>query len=326
MTDVSELYRQLVLIRYFEEEALRLANEGHIPGVIHPYSGHEAVAVGALAHRAPDEWVVGYYRCHGHALACGSEPEPLLREMLDRSGAICGGKSGSMHLSDRSVHFLLASSIVASQLSIATGVAFSEKSSRSGKAVVVFCGDGALAAGVAYESLMMARRFRLPLLLVCEDNGWQDQTRSDWVMPSTPATLLGGLGLAPQEVDGNDVFAVADAARAALTACRRGDGPQVVVARTFLRHFHSQLRDLAPGEYREPDDVARWLARDPVELAADRLRAEGTDVEPLRRAAIDAVDRAVAGALAAPGIEPELALSAVTVAPWPDEDNGRWSR
>jgi acetoin:2,6-dichlorophenolindophenol oxidoreductase subunit alpha len=325
MTDVSQMYRQMVLIRHFEEEALRLANKGHVPGVIHPYTGHEAVAVGALAHRHRDEWVVGYYRCHGHALACGSEPEPLLREMLDRSGAICGGKSGSMHLSDRSVHFLLASSIVASQLSIATGVAFSEKSSGSGKAVVVFCGDGALAAGVAYESLMIARRFGLPLLVMCEDNGWQDHTQSDWVMPSTPATLFGGLGFALQEVDGNDVVAVAEAARIGLAACRRGDGPQVVVARTFLRNFHSQWRDMAPGEYRDPEEVAGWLARDPVELAADRLRADGVDVAPLRQAAIDVVDSAVAGALAAPMIEPELALTAVTVAPWPDEDNGRWS-
>ncbi len=179
MTDFAELYRQMVLIRYFEEESLRLANEGYVPGVIHPYTGHEAIAVGALAQREPDEWVVGYYRCHGHALASGSKPEPMLREMLDRSGALCGGKSGSMHFSDRSCHFIGASSIVASQLPIAAGVAFSEKANGSNRAVVVFCGDGALGAGVAYESLMIALRNGLPLLVVCEDNGWQDRTASD---------------------------------------------------------------------------------------------------------------------------------------------------
>nr|WP_042177924.1 thiamine pyrophosphate-dependent dehydrogenase E1 component subunit alpha [Kibdelosporangium sp. MJ126-NF4]CEL12851.1 Pyruvate dehydrogenase E1 component alpha subunit [Kibdelosporangium sp. MJ126-NF4]CTQ98537.1 Pyruvate dehydrogenase E1 component alpha subunit (EC 1.2.4.1) [Kibdelosporangium sp. MJ126-NF4] len=326
MHDISELYRQLVLIRYFEEESLRLANDGLIPGVIHPYTGHEAVAVGALAHRDPDEWVVGYYRCHGHALASGSAPEPLLREMLDRSGAVCEGKSGSMQLCDRSAKFLLASSIVASQLSIATGVAFAEKAARDNRAVVVFCGDGALGAGVAYESLMIALRLNLPLMLVCEDNGWQDHTSSDLVMPHRPATLLRNLGLATQEVDGNDVLAMATAAATALTACRRGEGPQVLVAKTYLRDFHSQMQHYEPGNYRPEDQVAAWLARDPLDIAASHVRAAGLAVEPLRAAAVEVVDRAVAGAVAAPPIEPELALTTVTAAPWPAEPDERWSR
>lgn len=132
------------MIRFFEEQVLGLAADGLIPGVIHPYTGHEAVAVGVLAHRDPVEWVVGYYRCHGHALASGCPPEPLLREMLDRVGGICGGKGGSMHFSDRSHHFLGASSIVASQLAIAAGAAMSEKIAGQDRAVIVFCGDGAL--------------------------------------------------------------------------------------------------------------------------------------------------------------------------------------
>lgn len=321
--DISELYRQMVLIRYFEEESLRLLNEGHIPGVIHPYTGHEAIAVGALAHRQPNEWVIGYYRCHGHALACGSEPEPILREMLDRSGAICGGKSGSMHISDRSCHFIGASSIVGSQMSISAGVALSEKASESNNAVVVFCGDGALGAGVAYESLMISLRNGLPLLVVCEDNGWQDRTASQLVMPRTPAELLPSLGLPTRQVDGNDVEAVADAALSALEACRGGDGPRAIVANTYLRDFHSQLRDMAPGQYRPQEQVAHWLERDPVDMAAARVRGAGLDTEPLAAAAREIVDRAVAEALAAPMIEPELALTAVTVAPWPAEYDER---
>jgi len=323
MTDFAELYRQMVLIRYFEEESLRLANEGDVPGVIHPYTGHEAIAVGALAQREPDEWVVGYYRCHGHALASGSKPEPMLREMLDRSGALCGGKSGSMHFSDRSCHFIGASSIVASQLPIAAGVAFSEKANGSNRAVVVFCGDGALGAGVAYESLMIALRNGLPLLVVCEDNGWQDRTASDIVMPFRPGELLRNLRFPTHEVDGNDVEEVAAAARSALGACRRGDGPRVIVAKTYLRDFHSQLRDLTPGQYRPAEQVAFWLKRDPVEMAAERVRADGLDAGAIRASAMEVVDRAVAGALAAPMIEPELALTAVTVAPWTAEDSER---
>jgi pyruvate dehydrogenase E1 component alpha subunit/2-oxoisovalerate dehydrogenase E1 component len=309
----------MTLIRYFEEESLRLAGEGHIPGVIHPYTGHEAIATGALAYRAPEEWVVGYYRSHGHALGSGSDPGALLREMLDRSGALCAGKSGSMHFSDRSARFIGASSIVASQLPIAAGAAFAELASGSGRAVIVFCGDGALGAGVAYESLMIALRNGLPLLLVCEDNGWQDRTASNLVMPFPPATLLPNLGLPTREVDGNDVAEVAAAAGAALDACRRGDGPRVVVAKTYLRDFHSQLRDMAPGQYRPADQVARWRERDPVELAAGRLRAAGADPEQPRAEAMAVVDAAVAAALAAPMIEPELALTNVTAAAWPGD-------
>lgn len=314
---LSDLYQQMVLIRYFEEETLRLASEGLIPGVVHPCTGHEAAAVGALAWREPEEWVAGYYRCHGHALASGCAPEPLLREMLDRAGGICGAKGGSMHLSDPAHHFLGASSIVASQLSIAAGVAMSERIAGSGRAVVVFCGDGALGAGVAYETLMVAQRYALPLLVVCEDNGWQDHTPSVEVMPRPPATLLPGLGLPTVEVDGNDVTEVAAAALAALAACRAGEGPRALVARTYLRHFHSQLADAEPDDYRPAEEVARWHDRDPVLVAEARLREAGVDPRPHRQAAVRVVDAAVAAALAAPEPDIETALTAVTAAAWP---------
>jgi acetoin:2,6-dichlorophenolindophenol oxidoreductase subunit alpha len=202
-------------------------------------------------------------------------------------------------------------------------VAFSEKSSGSNKAAVVFCGDGALGAGVAYESLMIALRNELPLVVVCEDNGWQDRTASSLVMPFPPGELLPNLGLPTQRVDGNDVAEVTEAARTALGACRRGNGPQAVVARTYLRDFHSQLRDMAPSPYRPEEELAYWLERDPVQLAEERARAAGLDVGALRSAAMGVVERAVAAALAAPPIEPELALTAVTTAPWPGEDNER---
>jgi acetoin:2,6-dichlorophenolindophenol oxidoreductase subunit alpha len=213
--------------------------------------------------------------------------------MLDRVGGICGGKSGSMHLSDRSRHFLGASSIVASQLSVGAGAAMAEKASGSARAVVAFCGDGALGAGVAYETLMIALRRGLPLLLMCEDNGWQDHTPSEEVMPARPATLLPSLGLPTQEVDGNDVLEVATAAKSALDACRAGDGPQAVVARTYLRHFHSQAGDDVPDEYRPAEEAEYWLNRDPVELAASRLRAHGVDPDHWRTAAVAEVDHAL---------------------------------
>lgn len=247
---MKELLRQMLLIRHFEEAALECMRDGLVAGVIHPYTGHEAVAVGVFAARDPAEWAVSYYRCHGHALAAGSPPLGLMLEVLGRKGGVCGGKAGSMHLADRD-HFLLgASSIVGGQLPIAAGVALAEKASGSGKAVVVFCGDGALGAGVAYETLTISLHLGLPLLVVCEDNGWQDQTASHLVRAIPPAELVRRLGLGNLEIDGNDVLAVRDAATDLLARCRGGHGPQVLVAQTYLLDFHAQWGIEPPDEYR----------------------------------------------------------------------------
>lgn len=164
---------------------------------------------------------------------------------------------------------------------------------------------------------MIARQYSLPLLIVCENNGWQDHTPSRMVMPMEPARMLAGLGLPTVEADGNDVTAVAAAAGPALAACRAGDGPRCLVAHTYLRHFHSQLGGAVPQEYRPDEEVTGWLERDPVTVAAAHLRGASIDPQPLREAATRAVRRALKAALAAPGPPPETAASAVTVATWP---------
>jgi TPP-dependent pyruvate/acetoin dehydrogenase alpha subunit len=314
MQSLSDLYAQMCLVRTFEEVLLEQAAQGAVPGVIHPYTGHEAIAVGALAGRRPEEWVVGYYRCHGHAIASGSLLGPLFREMLDREGGVCGGKSGSMQICDAEHRFLLASSIVASQLPIAAGVAFRELAEGSGRAVVVFCGDGALGAGVAYETLMIASRKGVPLMVVCEDNGWQDRTVSSAVMPLSTPDLLRGLRIDVSEVDGNDVEQVAAGAQAALEACRSGAGPVALVAHTYLRDFHSQLKDFVPAQYRPEAEVEEWRTRDPLVRCAERLTAAGVDPQPLADDSARVVAKALAEALAAPPTRAADARTNVTVA------------
>jgi pyruvate dehydrogenase E1 component alpha subunit/2-oxoisovalerate dehydrogenase E1 component len=280
-------WEQMLRIRIFEQHVLRLAAEGAALGAIHPCTGQEAIAAGVLGERLPDEWVVSYYRCHGHALACGCAEVAVLREILARSDGLCGGNGGSMHLADRSRHFLGATSIVAAQLPIAAGVAMSVQADQEPRAVVVFCGDGALGAGAAYEAITIAHRKRLPLLVVCEDNGWQDHTRSADVRSLEPADLLAGLGLPTEEVDGNDVTAVARVARRSLAECRAGRGPRALVARTYLRDFHAQFGVTPPAEYRPAEQVRHWLARDPLDLAATRLSRAGHDLAA-RQAEIEA--------------------------------------
>lgn len=312
---VTAAYRTMLRIRVLEERIIESANRGEIVGFVHPYTGQEAVAAGVLAARRPDEWVVSFYRCHGHAVAAGLPLDGIVREILGRSGGLCGGKGGSMHLADRSRHFLGASSIVGSQLSIAAGVAMAEKTTAAGRATVVFCGDGALGTGVSFETLTIAATLGLPLVLVCEDNGWQDHTRSDLVRHRTPTELVAGLGIDHLEVDGNDVEAVHRAAGTLLARCRRDRRPQVLVARTYLRHYHAQVGGARPAEYRPADEVAYWLARDPLDIAAARAdltddRRTGLHTETTRE-----IDEVFAAALAAPPPDPATADGNVTTEP-----------
>jgi TPP-dependent pyruvate/acetoin dehydrogenase alpha subunit len=309
-------FRMMCRIRAFEDAVLELTAAGAIPGFVHPCTGQEAVAAGVLGRRDPREWVVSYYRCHGHALAAGSDPLAVLRELMGRRGGLCGGKGGSMHLADRAHRLLGASSVVAGQLPIAAGVAFTEQG--AGRAVVVFCGDGALGAGVAYETLTIARLRRLPLLVVCEDNGWQDHTPSHEVAALSPAELGAGLGIAETVVDGNDVDAVGAAAAESLAACRSGAGPRLLVARTYLRDFHAQAGPDRPAEYRPEEQVSAWLERDPLRIAADRLAAAGLDPAAIQAEVAAEVAQVVAAAQDTPPVDPATATTALTVAPWPE--------
>ncbi|MEO3778870.1 thiamine pyrophosphate-dependent dehydrogenase E1 component subunit alpha [Micromonospora sp. B11E3] len=312
---LTAAYRTMLRIRILEEKIIDCANRNLVVGFVHPYTGQEAIAAGVLAARRPDEWVVSFYRCHGHAVAAGLPLDGIVREVLGREGGVCGGKGGSMHLADRGRRFLGASSIVGSQLSVAAGVAMAERG--TGRATVVFCGDGALGAGVSYETLTISATLGLPLLLVCEDNGWQDQTRSELVRHRTPAQLVDGLGLDHVEVDGNDVAAVHRAAETLLTRCRRERRPQVLVARTYLRHYHAQVGGARPPEYRPAEEVAYWRARDPLDIAAAAADVPDPWLAEARAEIEREVDQVFAAALAAPPPDVATAATNVTAAPLP---------
>jgi len=322
-TDEIDGFRMMCLIRTFEEAVLELTAEGLVPGYVHPCTGHEAIAAGVVGARDPQEWVITYYRCHGHALACGSDPLAVLREIMARRGGLCGGKGGSMHLADRDRRLLGASSVVAAQLPVAAGVAMTER--HTGRAVLVFCGDGALGAGVAYETLTIANTQRLPLLVVCEDNGWQDHTPSAEVSALTPARLCAGLGLRCREVDGNDLVEVANATADLLAGCRSGAGPAVLVAGTYLRDFHAQSGAVPPPRYRPTAEVERWLDRDPLMRAAERLTRQGIDPEPIRAEVAERVVAVVASAMDTPPADPAQAATSITVARWPEASEPAWS-
>jgi TPP-dependent pyruvate/acetoin dehydrogenase alpha subunit len=313
-TDLLAVWRAMLRARVFDQQVLELTRAGLVPGAVHPSTGHEMAAAGVLSRRHPDEWVVSYYRCHAHALCAGADPGALLREILGRAGGSCAGKGGSMHLADRSVKLLGASSIVASHLPIAAGVAAGERG--SGRAVVTFFGDGALGAGPALETLPIASHLGLPMLLVCEDNDWQDHTPSRAVRSLLPEDVLAGVRIPVRVVEDGDVDTLLAATAEALDRCRSGAGPAALVVRSYLRDFHMQMGAGRPPEYRPPAEVAARTANDPLRTLGERLASSGVDVEGLEARVRDEIARVVEGALAAGDPDPRTATTDVTVADW----------
>jgi len=310
------LLTMMVRIRAFEETALDLTRRGEVVGAVHPCTGHEAIAAGVCDRLGPRDEVVSYYRCHGHALASGLEPAAMFAELLGRASGVNKGKGGSMHLAQRSRRFLGGNSIVGAGIGIAAGMAAAARIRGVRMAVVAFMGDGAMGAGVVLETLRIAAKQALPLLLVCENNGWQDRTASHLVTDQTPAAVATGLGVPSTVVDGNDAGEVAGIAGALLDQVRAGLGARFLEASTYLRDFHCQFGLLTPGPYRPEDEVRQWQARDPIAAAGRALRVAQSTLDELRREAREEMAVAAAHALAEPVPAPAQARHDLTVSRW----------
>jgi TPP-dependent pyruvate/acetoin dehydrogenase alpha subunit len=282
-----DLYRQMKLMRRFDEVVLELRRVDEIDGVVHPYFGEEAVAAGVCAHLRPTDGLTSTHRGHGHCLAKGASPDRMMAELFGRSTGYCGGKGGSMHVADFNVGMLGANGIVAAGLPIATGAALA--SSIKGEDTVAVCmfGDGAAGAGPFHESLNIASLWRLPIIFVCENNGWASgNSAEETFAPDSVAALAGAYGVATETVDGNDVFDVSAAARRSVDRARRGEGPSLIEARTFRLAGHA-YRTAPFAEFRDPTLVRSWQERDPILRLSDHLRRQH-DVSGDRLAAADA--------------------------------------
>ncbi|MFC8140843.1 thiamine pyrophosphate-dependent dehydrogenase E1 component subunit alpha [Streptomyces paradoxus] len=279
---LRRLFTTMCRIRAFEEEALALRTSGEIPGVIHPYIGHEAIATGMCSVLDDDDWVGSYYRSHGHAIAHGCAQDVMMAELFGKDTGCCRGKGGSMHLMDLGRRFLGGTSIVAAGIPHAAGAALAAQ--MEGRGVVLsFFGEGATGSGVFHETMNIASAQSLPVVFVCENNTYQDHTRTEQVAPSTDFERFGlGHLMESQTVDGNDVMAVRRAATEAVEHARSGDGPVFIQAMTYLTYYHSQL-GTPPLEYRPADEVAHWAARDPILLARRELVAAGVPAAELDR-------------------------------------------
>jgi len=298
-----EAYGRMLLIRHFENEMQRLFLKGEVHGTTHLAAGQEAVPVGVCLALEPGDYVAGTYRGHGHALAKGTDPEALAAEMLGRASGVCGGRAGSMNVIDLEHGLVGCYGIVGGSIGAATGAALSAK--RQGRVAVAFFGDGATNQAYFHECLNFAVVHELPAVFVCENNFYGEFTPMQNVTGGRDiAARAAGYGMESGLVDGNDLWAVEEAAREAVGRARGEHVPTLLECQTYRHYGHSKSD---PATYRPKEEVERWLARDPLKLTRERLLALGAgvnEVEAVEREARELMDRASEAALAGPYPEP----------------------
>jgi TPP-dependent pyruvate/acetoin dehydrogenase alpha subunit len=298
-----EAYGRMLLIRLFETSMHRLFLEGEVHGTTHLYAGQEAVAVGICLALRPDDYVAGTYRGHGHALAKGTAPAPLIAEMLGRASGVCGGRAGSMNVVDLEHGLIGCYGIVGGSIAAALGAGLSAK--RQGRVSVAFFGDGAANQGYFHECLNMATVLSLPVVFVCENNFYAEFTP---LAAATAGADIAGRAraydLPSAVVDGNDVWAVHAAAAQAVDRARHGDGPTLLECQTYRHYGHSKSD---PAPYRPKDEVEHWLERDPLKIARARLLEDGlgeSEITAVEESVKELMEHAVLSARAAPYPDP----------------------
>lgn len=265
---LTSFYRQMLLLRRFEERAGQLYGMGYIGGFCHLYNGQEAIAVGMHAALGPEDRVVTAYRDHGHILAAGTDPKSVMAELLGTTHGISKGKGGSMHLYDVTRNFFGGHAIVGAQVPLGTGLAFASAYQGDKGVAVTYFGDGAANQGQVSEAFNMAALWKLPCLYVIENNLYAMGTSVERSTAQTDLFRRGeSMGIEGVSIDGMDILEVHDAAEAALQSIREGNGPRIIEARTYRYRGHS-MSDPAKYRSREEVDEVREQ-RDPI----DHLKA-----------------------------------------------------
>lgn len=265
--DISEqvllrFYREMLKIRYSEEGAIRLWDQGKIKGTIHPYIGQEAIAVGVCQALNKKDYIVSTHRGHGHYLAKGGSPSKMLAELLGKATGCCGGRGGSMHVADIETHNLGANGVVAAGLGIGVGAAFTSKLKKLGYVVVAFFGEGATGQGMFHESLNMSAIWKLPIIFVCENNRYAVSTDCRYSLSVKDVAERGkAYGIPGLVVDGNDILSIYKEASNYIEKARNGNGPALIECKTYRweGHYHGE-----PQVYRSKSEVEKWKKNCPI--------------------------------------------------------------
>lgn len=300
-----EMYRRILRIRGFEDRVVALKAKGEIPGAAHLCTGHEATLVGACMAAGEGAYMTGSHRSHGHPIAKGAALGPLMAELMGRTTGVCKGKGGSMHLADFSVGSLGESGIVGSSIPVAAGAGLSAKLRATDEIAVSFFGDATTNTGAFHESVNLASAWKLPVVYVCENNGYgvTAPTR-EMTNVENLADRAAAYGIPGVIVDGQDPVAVYDVVRAAADRAREGDGPTLVEAKTYRFREHAEMLTIA-DPYRPQAEIDAWIAdRDPVKNFPRRLIDAGvltpSEVEAIQAEVQHELDDAVSFARSSP--------------------------
>ena len=273
-TQLLEFYRQMVLVRLFEEECARQYMQGNILGFLHLYIGEEAIAVGSISALRPQDYVVTHYRDHGHALVKGMESKVVMAELFGKATGSSKGKGGSMHLFDVSRNFMGGYAIVGGQMPVAAGLALAAKLKGEDRLVLCYLGDGALNEGEFHESMNLASIRKLPVIYFCENNlygmgvpVWETFALADEIYRVAEAYNMPG-----RQMDGMDVLEVQQVTQDAVRYVTSGEGPIFLEAKTYRFRGHS-ISDAA--QYRHSPEVDEWLEKDPIATFKRVLLDEG---------------------------------------------------
>jgi pyruvate dehydrogenase E1 component alpha subunit len=286
--ELQRYYREMLMIRRFEEKAGQLYGMGLIGGFCHLYIGQEAVVVGMQAAITPDDAVITSYRDHGHMLACGMDPRGVMAELTGRSGGYSRGKGGSMHMFSKEKNFFGGQGIVAAQVPLGTGIAFAHWYNEDNHLCLTYLGDGAINQGQVYEAMNIAALWKLPVVYVIENNKYAMGTSLERASAGTELYRRGqAYGIPGVPVDGMDVVAIQAAGEKAVAHCRAGKGPYILEMMTYRYRGHS-MSD--PAKYRKREEVQKMRSeRDPIDNVRELLLDGGHADE----AALKEIDRAI---------------------------------
>ena len=290
-----KMYTDMWRIRLFEEEANRQTNLGNIVGSLHMYCGEEAVAVGVCANLRDDDYVLGTHRSHGHCIAKGAESDKMMAELFGKATGTCKGKGGSMHVADFSLNMLGANGIVGAGIGPTTGTALASKIRGTDQVSVCFFGDGAAARGTFHEAIAMGSLWQLPVVYVCENNGYQQWVpRKNVAVVDSVADMAGSYSIPGVSVNGQDAIEVYEVIAEAVARARSGGGPSLIEARTYRFYGHS-LGD--EQQYRTEEEVEeRKRNADPINILRDFMTGRdwlsSADDEQVQQRAGDEITRA----------------------------------
>jgi len=263
------IYERMRFIREFENRAADLFAQGKVPGFVHLYAGEEAIAIGVCAHLTDRDYITSTHRGHGHCIAKGVDINAMMAELYGKKTGSCKGKGGSMHIADATKGMLGANGIVGAGGPLACGSGLTAKVKGTDQVTICFFGDGAAEQGTMHESMNLASIWKLPVIFVCENNGFAQTTPSHYHCAAVDiADRATGYNMPGFSVDGTDLFAVYEAASEAIARARRGEGPTLIECKAFRYYGHFQGDNLS---YYTEEDKAQQKARDPIDKFTKRV-------------------------------------------------------